>query len=128
MGAKKDLAFGAVAVRRIVKELEKPEELSHAFALAILAQAVKNAASRPTPQAPMAARNLDVQAASIGTIAGGAAADVGIGSEFGSGRYLQFHAPSNQRGYWLWPATRTPDVAEQSDRELEAMLERAVNG
>ena len=126
--ADKDLAFGAAAVRRIVRELEKPAELEHAFALAILAQAVRNASSRPTPQAPMAARNLDVQAASIGTIAGGAAAEVGIGSEFGSNQYLQFHKPSNQRGYWLWPATRSTEVAEQSDRELEALLEAAVNG
>lgn len=126
--ADKDLAFGVTAIRRILGDLDKPDELSHAFALAVLDQAKRNAASRPTPQAPMAARNLDVQAGSIGTIAGGAAAEVGIGSEFGSNQYLQFKRPSNQRGYWLWPATRSPDVLSLTDQALEEMLMVAVNG
>ena len=124
----KDLAFGVTAIRRIMSELDKPAELEHAFALAILEQAKRNAASRPTPQAPMAARNLDVQAGSIGTIAGGDAAEVGIGSEFGSNQYLQFKAPSNQRGYWLWPATRSSEVATIEDDALEDLLVAAVNG
>lgn len=122
--ADKTLAFGIASVNRILKDLEQPEELAHSFAVAILEQAVKNAASRPTPQAPMAARVLDVEGGSIGTSSSGPGAEVGIGSEFGSNQYLQFHARSNPRGYWLYPATRSSD--EVLDALLDKMLEQAV--
>lgn len=125
----KDLAFGERAINRILKELEKPQELAHEFAKAILAQAVRNAASRPTPQAPMAAEALDVQGASIGShSAGGSSVEVGIGSEFGSNRYLQFQKPPNPRGYWLYPAGESTEALAVADRALNDILEAAVRG
>ena len=124
--ARKDLAYGQRAINRILRQLQQPEELEHKFAEAILAQAVRNAASKPTPQARMAAANLDVQGASIGPSAGGAAAEVAIGSEFGSAQYLQFHRPPNPAGYWLYPATRDMATLAEMDKELEAMLDEAI--
>jgi hypothetical protein len=124
--ATKDLAYGARTIRRILDKLEQPEELEHKYAEALLAQAVRNAAGKPTPQARMAAENLDVQGASIGPIAGGAPADVAIGSEFGSDRYLQFHRSPNPRGYWLYPAAEDLQVIANTDRELERLLDRVI--
>ena len=70
--------------------------------MAVLAQAVRNAAGRPTPQAPMAARVLNVEQGTIGTNSSGAAADVGMGSEFGSHRVPPVPARRPRRaGYWL---------------------------
>ena len=124
--ATKDLAYGQRAISRILKQLQQPEELGHKFAEAILAQAVRTAAGRPTPQARMAAANLDVQGASIGPSAGGAPAEVAIGSEFGSNRYLQFHRSPNPNGYWLYPATRSTQTLAEMDRDLEEMLDEAI--
>lgn len=126
--ADKDLAYGQRTIRRILRELEQPEELEHKFAEAVLAQAVRNAASKPTPQARMAAENLDVQGASIGPSAGGAPAEVAIGSEFGSARYLQFHKPPNPRGYWLYPAAESVQALAAGDKALEDMLQAAIRG
>lgn len=126
--AQKDLTYGARTIRRILSELEQPENLEHQYAEAILAQAVRNAASRPTPQAQMAAENLDVQLASIGPVAGGAPAAVAIGSEFGSNQYLQFHKPPNPRGYWLYPAAEDLQVLANTDQELEKLLDRVIAG
>ena len=124
--AQKDLTYGAAAVRRILRKLEQPEQLAHQYAEAILAQAVRNAASRPTPQARMAAANLDVQGASIGPSAGGAAAEVAIGSEFGSNQYLQFqHAPA-PRGLWLYPAAEDESVLMITDKELQKVIDDAI--
>lgn len=126
--ASKDLTYGQRTISRILKALEQPEELEHKFAQAILEQARRNAASKPTPQARMAAANLDVQGASIGPSAGGAAAEVAIGSEFGSSRYAQFHRNPNPRGYWLYPATRSTQALAEMDKDLEAMLDAAIAG
>lgn len=122
----KDLAYGQRTIRRILRELDHPQELEHKYAEAILAQAVSNASGKPTPQARMAAENLSVQGASIGPLAGGAPADVAIGSEFGSAIYPQFHRPPNQAGYWLYPATRDVKVLVETDRELEKILDQAI--
>lgn len=124
--AAKDLAYGQRAISRILKALDQPAELEHKFAEAILAQAVRNAASKPTPQARMAAANLDVQGASIGPSAGGAAAEVAIGSEFGSSQYLQFHRNPNPQGYWLYPATRSTQALAEMDKDLEKMLDESI--
>lgn len=125
--ATKDLAYGQRTIRRILQELEQPRELEHKYAEAILVQAKQNAAGKPTPQARMAADNLDVQGASIGTISGGPAAEVGIGSEFGSNRYLQFQKPPNPKGYWLYPAAEDTKVLAQTDKDLDEMLQRIID-
>ena len=125
--ADKDLAYGQRTIRRILDELEHPEELEHKYAEAILAQAVRNAASRPTPQARMAADNMQVDGASIGPSAVGVPEEaVAIGSEFGSAQYLQFqHAPA-PRGLWLYPAAEDLKVLAATDQELEKMLDRVI--
>lgn len=128
--ADKDLAYGQRTIRRILRELEKPQELEHKFAEAVLAQAVRNAASRPTPQAPMAASVLTVEGASIAPVSAGDSpeVEVGIGSEFGSSQYLQFQKPPNPQGYWLWPASRSTAALAAGDKALEDMLQAAIRG
>lgn len=124
--ATKDLSYGVVTIRRILQELEAPAEFANLYAKAILAQAIRNAAARPTPQAPMAARNLDVQGDSIGPSAGGAPAAVAIGSEFGSAIYPQFQKPPRRQGYWLYPAAEATETLAAGDEALEALLQGAI--
>lgn len=124
--ADKDLEYGARVIRRILRDLEKPENLAHSYAEAVLRQAVQNAASRPTPQARMAAENMTVTGADIHPSAGGPPAEVAVGSEFGSGQYLQFQKPHNPRGYWLFPAGESEAVRRVGDKALEAELQKAV--
>ena len=126
--AKRDLEFGAQAIRRLLRKLDKPESLAHDFAEALLAQARQNAAGKPTPQARMAADNMTVTAGTIHPRSAGPAAAVGTGSEFGSHRYRQFQAPVNPRGYWLYPASRDEGVLRAADRSLEDVLQAAVRG
>lgn len=128
--AKKDLAFGQRAIRRILRELDKPEELEQSYAAAILKQAKQNAASKPTPQARMAASVLVAEGGNIfpSGSAGTPEVDVGIGSEFGSAVWPQFHAPPNPRGYWLYPATRDSQVLGKADKTLEEVLQEAARG
>lgn len=108
--------------------LERPDELAQAYAEAILAQARRNAAGRPTPQAPMAARNMIVTDATIHPRAGGAPADVALGSEFGSTLYPQFHKRPSRTGYWLYPAAEAVGVLAETEDALEAVLERVTRG
>jgi hypothetical protein len=124
----RDLAYGRKVIDRILKQLEAPTGLANKYAEAVLHQAVENAAGRPTPQAPMAAANLDVQGANIGPLAGGAPAEVAIGSEFGSTVYRQFHRPPNPRGYWLYPAAEDIRTLAAGDDMLEDILDRAIGG
>jgi hypothetical protein len=125
--ADKDLAYGQRTIRRILEELDHPQELEHKYAEAILAQAVSNAAGRPTPQAPMAASNMVVEAASIGpSLRGTPEEAVAIGSEFGSQLYPQFHHSPAPRGLWLYPAAEDLRVIAGMDGELEKMLDSAV--
>lgn len=126
--AKKDLQYARRSIRRILEELQSPVEIEHLFAEAILAQALRNAAGRPTPQAPMAARNMTVTEATIHPSAGGAPAEVAIGSEFGSARYAQFQRNPNPRGYWLYPAAESTQVLAEGDMILEDVLKAAISG
>lgn len=125
-----DLAFGQRAIRRILRDLDKPESLEHDYAVAILKQARRNAAGRPTPQAPMAARVMEVRKSEI--FQSGApddpAIEVAMGSEFGSRIHPQFHATPDRGGYWLYPATRDPDVIDEADKSLEDILDKAARG
>jgi hypothetical protein len=123
---KRTLAEGQRVINRILSELQEPAGLAHQFAQAILDEAVRNAASRPTPQAPMAAANLFVRGAEIGPSAGGAAEAVAAGAEFGSSIYRQFHQPHNPRGYWLFPATEAPNVLESGDDAIQQVIDSAV--
>ena len=126
--ARKDLAYGQRTIARILRELEQPTELEHKYAEAVLALALQNAAGRPTPQAPMAAENMTVDGASIIPLAGGAPADVAIGSEFGSSLYRQFQQPPNPGGYWLYPAANDARTLAAGDQMLEDMLQAAIRG
>jgi hypothetical protein len=121
-----DLEYGQRTIRRILKELEQPQALENKYAEAILAQAKKNAAGKPTPQARMAAENMVVERNTIGPLSGGAPADVAIGSEFGSSIYPQFHRSPNPRGYWLYPAAEDMRVLAETDQELEKLLDRVI--
>jgi len=126
----KDLTFGQRALRRILKELQKPDDLEQDYAKAILEQAKKNAAGRPTPQAPMAASVMVAEGGNI--FARGSAGlpevAVGIGSEFGSAIWPQFHRSPNPGGYWLYPATRDSAVLGKADKSLEEILRDAARG
>ena len=126
--ATKDLAYGQRTIQRILRELEQPRELEHKYAEAILEQAKRNAAEKPTPQARMAAEVMTVEGASIAPSSSGPAAEVGIGSEFGSNRYLQFQRGPNPRGYWLYPAAEDVKVLAATDKELDRMLQRIIDG
>ena len=123
-----DLEYGQRVLRRIAGELENPEKLEHAFAEAVLQQAVAKAAGRPTPQAPMAAGNLRVQGSEILPSAGGPPEDVAYSAEFGSDIYLQFHRPKNRSGYWLMPSADSPSALKAGDDALEDLLQRAIRG
>ena len=124
----KDLTYGQATIRRILSKLDKPQELENLYARAILEQAVQNAAGKPTPQARMAAANLNIIGNTIGPSAGGPPADVAIGSEFGSTVYRQFQQPPNPRGYWLYPAASATSTLAAGDRALEEALQDAVKG
>jgi hypothetical protein len=129
MARQRDLQYGSKAIRRLLREMDQPEGLAHLYATAILAQAVRNASSRPTPQAPMAARNMKVEGADIfPRSAGGSPAAVAFGSEFGSHVYKQFQRSPNPKGYWLYPAAEATSVLAAADEGLEQLLEQVVNG
>lgn len=122
----RSLAEGQRVINRLFDELEAPEGLASKYAEAVLAVAVQNAASRPTPQAPMAASVLRVSGPHIAPPAGGSPAEVGVGAEFGSNLYPQFHRPSNPRGYWLWPAGEQVADSGAGDRALEAVMDSVI--
>lgn len=127
---KRDLSVGARAIRRILDDLEKPEGLEHDYAVAILEQARRNAARKPTPQARMAASIMQVQGSELFQRGSenDPAVEVAMGSEFGSRTYPQFHASHNRSGYWLYPATRDRAAIDKADKSLEEVLKRAVRG
>ena len=124
--ARKDLQYGGRVIDRILAKLNAPAGLAHKFAEAVLQQAVRNAANRPTPQAPMAAANMRVNEDTIQPAAGGPPAEVAIGSEFGSSVYRQFHASPNPRGYWLFPAAEAISVLRTGDEAIEDVLDAAI--
>jgi hypothetical protein len=118
---------GLEAARRLngFAEALADDETAASFAGAMLAQAVRNAAGRPSPQAPMSAAGLELHGK---TIAGPADAlvssagrsvrlgDVLFGSEFGSDTFTQF-GPRVERGQWLFPAADDPATIERVERE-----------
>lgn len=127
MARARDLAYGQRAIRRLLRELDHPQELEHKYAAALLQQAVRNAAARPTPQAPMAAANMQVDGANIvPRSAGGDPAEVAIGSEFGSHIYKQFQHGPAPRGLWLYPAAEDTQVLATANRELERLLDQVI--
>lgn len=104
-------------LERVEDRLEASQELPEAYALAIIEQAQGNAGLRPTPQAPMAAEGLYFENGAILSLPGDSpAAEVAIGSEFGSVLYPQF-GPRNERGYWLLPAVESPSGAAEAAGE-----------
>lgn len=122
------LKDGAKALDRLSEALDTPTGLSEAYARAVLDQAVQNAASRPTPQAPMAADAMGIQGSTISVLSEGSPeAEVSGGSEWGSNIYIQF-GPRNERGWWLMPATESPQALDAGDRYLEEMIETAIRG
>lgn len=121
-----DLRKANRVLDRIEDDLKDPDELAHAYAEEVLALAVRNASSRPTPQAPMAAGNLTVTGDTIRPSAGGVPAAVASGSEFGSDIYLQFHRPRSSQGYWLFPAAESDQAEAAGDNILEQMIDKAV--
>jgi len=124
--ATKDLAYGQRTISRILRQLQQPAALEDLYAHAILAQALRNAASRPTPQAPMAARNMGVTNATIAPVAGGAPAAVSIGSEFGSNQYAQFQHRTAPQGLWLYPAAGQTETLVATDKALEDVLQQVI--
>lgn len=108
-------------------------ELRRGYARAILEQAQRNAARRPTPQARGVAASLRVSrygGAVLGfpstsiTLSGVSkrAAGINYGAEYGSNTHAQF-APRNERGYWLNPA-----ADEVDDEPGEKYLDDALDG
>ncbi len=126
--ADRDIKDGDRIIRRILNDLEKPDSLSHDYAEATLEKARQNAASSPTPQAPMAASAMSVSGSELRVTAGGAPSEVAFGSEFGSDIYLQFHKPHNARGYWLMPAAESPSVLKAGDDAIENIMDRIIRG
>lgn len=121
-----DLSDGARAVRQLSEALERSGDLPAAFAEAVLSEARRRAAGKPTPQSRMAAEAMGVRGSEILTIAGGDAAEVAGGSEWGSVIYTQF-GPRNEGGYWLMPSTESPVALAAGDRALDEAVQRAVN-
>jgi hypothetical protein len=121
----KSLKEGQRDLEQIEDGLEDTEPLAHAYAEAVLREAVSRASGRPTPQAPMAANAMGIQGTHLTVLTGGDPAAVSAGSEWGSDIYPQF-GPRNDSGYWLMPSTESEAAKEAGDRYLEQLLEDAV--
>ncbi len=121
----KSLKEGQRDLKQIEDALEDTEPLAHAYAEAVLREAIGRASGRPTPQAPMAAEAMGIRGSHITVLTGGAAAAVSAGSEWGSDIYPQF-GPRNESGYWLMPSTESEAALEAGDRYLNQLLEDAV--
>ena len=110
------------ALARIVDRLSASQELAEAFLAGTIRDAQQKASLRPSPQAPMAAAGLHIERGSrlgLSSLTGGSpAAEVAIGSEFGSGLYRQF-GPRNPRGNWLFPAIEAPSPGTMQSAEAE---------
>lgn len=116
----------AAILRRIPQLLKQPGGLAHKYAEAVLVIARQTAASRPTPQARMAAAGMSVQGDTINPPAGGPPAEVAVSSEFGSDIYLQFQKPHSARGYWLYPSAESSQAETAGDKALIDVLRSAV--
>lgn len=113
----------------LAEDLENNEAIAQGYAEALLRQAQGLAASKPTPQARMAAQAMGVRQGTILSLSGGAPGEVAAGSEFGSGIYRQF-GPRNTRGYWLLPSAANPDPATiaAGEEQLDQVVEAAIRG
>lgn len=112
-------AQAARSIDRLADELDRPAELAQAIADAVLGQARRRAAGRPTPQARMAASGLIAARGSIiapaGRIVRGRGGspflgDVIGGAEFGSSIYPQFGP--RRSGAFLSPSTAEAEKGE----------------
>lgn len=114
---------------KLEDELDDSPQVAHAWAEAVLRQAQGIAATKPTPQARMAADEFGVREGTILSLSGGDPGEVAAGSEFGSGIYTQF-GPRNTRGYWLMPAANNPDPSTiaAGEEALDEVIEAAVRG
>ena len=104
-------------LRKLYDELNDTRKMRSGYAQAIIGQAQRNAARRPTPQARGIATTLRVRGGSVLGFPGTAvtlsgerkrAAGINFGAEYGSSTHAQF-APRNERGYWLNPAAEEVD-------------------
>jgi hypothetical protein len=121
----KTLKEGQKDLRQLQDKLEDTDALAHAYAEAVLKEAVSRAHGRPTPQAPMAADAMGVQGTEITVLTGGTPEAVSAGSEWGSSIYTQF-GPRNDGGYWLMPATESAPALAAGDAYLEQITEEAI--
>lgn len=115
---------------RLHDRLEDNDELRDLWAERVLEQAQGIAATRPTPQAPMAAEAMGVRNGTILSLSGGPPGAVAAGSEFGSDIYRQFQRAHSSRGYWLLPAAEDPSPATIAAGEgwLDLQVERSIHG
>lgn len=126
------------ALARTLPKTDVP--IASLFAQAVLARAVARAATRPTPQARMAATAAYAKGAYVrinarqrvygfgSTSEVVQAGDIAKGSEFGTiGKYPQFQAPHTSKGYWLYPAARDADedraLTDKADRALQSLID-----
>ena len=123
--ATKTLKQGQRDLEQLRDELEDTDAIARAYAEGVLAEAVSRAQGRPTPQAPMAADAMGIQGNTLTVLAGGAPEAVSAGSEWGSNIYPQF-GPRNESGWWLMPATESPEAQAAGDRYLEQITEKAI--
>lgn len=121
------LKQGQRALDNLLRDLEAPEGLAHRYAEAVLQLAIQTASSRPTPQAPMAAAVLNVTGDAIRPSAGGPPAEVGLGSEFGSAVYPQFHRGKSATGYWLMPSAEHAAQTPAGDAALEETMRASLS-
>jgi hypothetical protein len=132
------LEDGAAILATLAAELIKGRgPFSRDYAGAILEAAVRNAAGRPTPQAPMVAERMRLVGArdaariigppSKKTHTGARMGKVAFGAEFGSDAFRQF-GPRRPEGQWLHPAANTPDPATErvASDFLTGLLKRVI--
>jgi hypothetical protein len=128
---------GIRRLERLLEELVDGSAIAEPYAAALGAQAKREAARGPTPQARMAASALVVRGAELlvpasatvhsrtrGSLSAGRVAG---GSEYGSGIYRQF-GPRRSSGAWLGAAANRPDAStlEAGESALEQLVERSV--
>lgn len=136
-----NLLDGARALSTLQRELQKVGPLRQTAARAILEQARRNAASRPTPQARMVASGMRARNGTVigfgstrvfgrGSPEGVKLGYIAFGSEFGS-THKQFGAPwesGEGAGYWLHPAAegRNPDLDDAHEKQVDHALDAAI--
>jgi hypothetical protein len=123
----KTLAQGRRILDEIFGTIEDSQGLVDAYARGVLQEASLRAASRPTPQAPMASAAMGIEGTHITVLTGGTPEAVSGGSEWGSDIYPQF-GPRNQSGWWLMPSTDSAAALNAGDAYLEQIMDKAIRG